>query len=66
MLISHFHNLLEFDNWANQKIIIYLENNSNNKALSLFSHIIADTEAWVYLLEKEKEIDDFTANQIGS
>ena len=53
-MINYFAGLFEYEFWANNKILIYMDDNPMGKEImNIFSHMVADMKPWVMLLCKE-------------
>lgn len=53
MLRDYFLQFLEFEKWANQRVVDYLEKHPEDKrSLKVFCHLIADIEPWLELIEE--------------
>ncbi len=51
---EYFINLFEYEYWANNKVLMYIENNTRSRCvINLFSHMVADMKPWITLLSKE-------------
>lgn len=51
---EYFISLFEYESWANNKILMYIEGNPTNKyVISVFSHLVADMKPWIMQLNKE-------------
>ncbi len=55
----YFINLYEYEFWANNKILTYMESDTPSKnVIDIFSHMVADMKPWVMLLNKESVSDN--------
>ncbi len=52
MLREYFLQLVEYEKWANQRVVDYLQSQpQDNRSLNIFCHVIADIKPWIELLE---------------
>ena len=55
MSYNYFLKVVEFEKWANQRVVVYLDKNANDhRSLSIFNHLLADIEPWLSVIEQLK------------
>lgn len=55
---SYFAGMLEYERWANQRILDYLDETGDHKKIrKIFSHLLADMQPWIFLM-KGKAVPD--------
>jgi len=67
MLRDYFLQFFEFEKWANQRVVDYLEKHLEDKrSLKVFCHLIADIEPWLELIEEGQVASEHTDEYMWS
>lgn len=50
-MVDYFRQMFAYQDWANDKLLAYLQEHPDEQLLTMFAHIIADATPWLLLVQ---------------